>query len=88
MQTSYHLTVFLFPLIFFFHVVNGSDLKYIYRNGIEEWCSFDSSPYCSTSSFDGASSILQEAYSFLQSLNISVEQVRHLFLISRLDRLL
>ncbi|XP_078173404.1 protein fluG-like isoform X1 [Carex rostrata] len=50
-------------------------LKKITRNGIEEWGPFDLGTYCSSSSFDTASSILQEAYSFIQSLNISVEQL-------------
>ncbi|KAJ3690448.1 hypothetical protein LUZ61_019612 [Rhynchospora tenuis] len=50
-------------------------LKKITRNGAEEWGPFDLSLYCSTSAFDTASSMLQEAYSFLQSLDITVEQL-------------
>ncbi|KAJ3690449.1 hypothetical protein LUZ61_019613 [Rhynchospora tenuis] len=49
-------------------------LKKLTRNGVEEWGPFDLSLYCSSSALDTASSILQEAYNFLQSLDISVEQ--------------
>lgn len=45
------------------------------RDGREEWAPFDLSPYCSTSSFDAASAILQEMFAALQSLDITLEQV-------------
>lgn len=50
-------------------------LKPVTRDGREEWVPFDSTPYCSTSSFDAASSILQEMFAALQSLDIKMEQV-------------
>uniref|UniRef100_A0A452YBV6 GS catalytic domain-containing protein n=1 Tax=Aegilops tauschii subsp. strangulata TaxID=200361 RepID=A0A452YBV6_AEGTS len=43
--------------------------------GHERWVPYDNSSYCSTSSFDGASSILQEVYSSLKAANIVVEQL-------------
>ncbi|VAH03950.1 unnamed protein product [Triticum turgidum subsp. durum] len=43
--------------------------------GHERWVPYDNSSYCSTSSFDGASSILQEVYSSLKVANIVVEQL-------------
>lgn len=48
----------------------------ICREGKEEWEPFDSSPYCSTSGFDAASPIFHEVLPALQSLNVSVEQVK------------
>ncbi|KNA07938.1 hypothetical protein SOVF_167260 [Spinacia oleracea] len=50
-------------------------LKPVSRDGKEEWVPFDSTPYCSTSSFDAASPILQEMFASLQSLDITMEQV-------------
>ncbi|RDX78982.1 fluG, partial [Mucuna pruriens] len=50
-------------------------LRSITREGKEEWIPFDSSPYCSTSSFDSASPILHEVVAALHSLGISVEQI-------------
>ncbi|KAJ3682545.1 hypothetical protein LUZ60_015118 [Juncus effusus] len=50
-------------------------LKKITKNGEEEWGPFDMSLYCSTAGFDMASQILQEIYSSLESLNITVEQL-------------
>ncbi|KAK4725108.1 hypothetical protein R3W88_027887 [Solanum pinnatisectum] len=50
-------------------------LKSILRNGKEEWTPFDRTSYCSTSSFDAASPILEEVFASLQSLNIAVEQL-------------
>ncbi|KAF9598958.1 hypothetical protein IFM89_033303 [Coptis chinensis] len=49
-------------------------LKNVSREGIEEWVPFDSTPYCSSSAFDSASSLLQEVSFALQALKISVEQ--------------
>ncbi|KAM0854831.1 hypothetical protein ACQ4PT_050204 [Festuca glaucescens] len=43
--------------------------------GHERWVPYDNSSYCSTSSFDGASSILQEVYSSLEEADIVVEQL-------------
>jgi hypothetical protein len=39
------------------------------------WIPYDNTNYCSTSAFDGASSILQEVYSSLKDSGIVVEQV-------------
>ncbi|KAJ8435650.1 hypothetical protein Cgig2_003305 [Carnegiea gigantea] len=50
-------------------------LKPVTRDGKEEWVPFDSTPYCSTSSFDAAAPILQEIFAALQSLDIQTEQV-------------
>ncbi|KAL4573425.1 hypothetical protein LXL04_020230 [Taraxacum kok-saghyz] len=50
-------------------------LKSHIRNGEEEWVPFDTSRYCSTSAFDGASPILHEIVNSLQLLNIDVEQL-------------
>lgn len=50
-------------------------LKPVTRDGKEEWVPFDSTPYCSTSSFDAAAPILQEIFAALQSLDILTEQV-------------
>ncbi|KAK1662808.1 hypothetical protein QYE76_050967 [Lolium multiflorum] len=43
--------------------------------GHERWIPYDNSSYCSTSSFDSASSILQEVYSSLEEADIVVEQL-------------
>ncbi|KAM0896247.1 hypothetical protein ACQ4PT_023321 [Festuca glaucescens] len=43
--------------------------------GRERWVPYDNSSYCSTSSFDSASSILQEVYSSLEEADIVVEQL-------------
>lgn len=48
----------------------------LYREGKQEWLPFDYTMYCSTASFDAASSVLEEIVASLQSLNITVEQVR------------
>ncbi|KAL2323185.1 hypothetical protein Fmac_027564 [Flemingia macrophylla] len=50
-------------------------LKNITREGKDEWVPFDSSPYCSSSSFDAASPVLREVAAAIQSLGISVEQL-------------
>ncbi|KAL5682900.1 hypothetical protein ACJX0J_009285, partial [Zea mays] len=44
-------------------------------NGVEMWIPYDNTNYCSTSAFDGASSILQEVYSSLKDSGIVVEQL-------------
>ncbi|CAN6293355.1 unnamed protein product [Urochloa humidicola] len=44
-------------------------------DGVEQWVPYDNTNYCSTSAFDGASSILQEVYSSLKASNIVVEQL-------------
>ncbi|KAF8672674.1 hypothetical protein HU200_049368 [Digitaria exilis] len=44
-------------------------------DGVEQWVPYDKTNYCSTSAFDGASSILQEIYSCLKASNIVVEQL-------------
>ncbi|XP_058077224.1 protein fluG [Magnolia sinica] len=50
-------------------------LKNVLRDGRDEWIPFDSTPYCSTSGFDAASSILQEVNAALESMDISVDQL-------------
>ncbi|VAH03952.1 unnamed protein product [Triticum turgidum subsp. durum] len=50
-------------------------VRKLYSEGHERWVPYDNSSYCSTSSFDGASSILQEVYSSLKVANIVVEQL-------------
>ncbi|XP_050384485.1 protein fluG [Argentina anserina] len=50
-------------------------LKNILRDGREEWVPFDSTPYCSPSSYDAASPLFNEVLTALQSLDISVEQL-------------
>ncbi|XBJ08798.1 hypothetical protein VPH35_014012 [Triticum aestivum] len=50
-------------------------VRKLYSEGHERWVPYDNSSYCSTSSFDGASSILQEVYSSLKAANIVVEQL-------------
>lgn len=50
-------------------------LKPVTRDAKEEWVPFDSTPYCSTSSFDAAAPILNEIFAALQSLDIPMEQV-------------
>ncbi|VAH03953.1 unnamed protein product [Triticum turgidum subsp. durum] len=55
--------------------------------GHERWVPYDNSSYCSTSSFDGASSILQEVYSSLKVANIVVEQVRRYFTTKKMSKL-
>lgn len=44
--------------------------------GKEEWVPFDSTPYCSTASYDAARPLFHEIVASLDSLNIPVEQVR------------
>uniref|UniRef100_A0ACD5ZJH8 Uncharacterized protein n=1 Tax=Avena sativa TaxID=4498 RepID=A0ACD5ZJH8_AVESA len=41
----------------------------------DQWVPYDNSSYCSTSAFDGASSILKEVYSCLKAADIVVEQI-------------
>lgn len=53
----------------------------LYREGKEEWLPFDHTRYCSTASFDAASSVLEEIATLLQSLNITVEQVKRKLLL-------
>ncbi|XP_057983098.1 protein fluG [Malania oleifera] len=50
-------------------------LKCVLREGKEEWVPFDLTPYCSTSGYDAASSILHEIIVDLWSLKIPVEQM-------------
>ncbi|XP_060174561.1 uncharacterized protein LOC132605425 [Lycium barbarum] len=50
-------------------------LKSVIRNGKEEWLPIDKTSYCSTSAFDAASSILEDIDTFLQTMNITVEQL-------------
>ncbi|KAJ4705017.1 Glutamate-ammonia ligase-like protein [Melia azedarach] len=50
-------------------------LKSVLREGKEEWVPIDSSPYCSTSGYDVASSIFHEIVAHIHSLNIEVEQL-------------
>nr|GMD44510.1 protein fluG [Ipomoea batatas] len=50
-------------------------LKSVVREGKQEWLPFDYTMYCSTASFDAASSVLEEIVASLQSLNITVEQL-------------
>ncbi|KAK9289399.1 hypothetical protein L1049_007554 [Liquidambar formosana] len=50
-------------------------LKKELREGKEEWVPFDSTPYCSTSAFDAASSLFHDFVAALQSLDIPVEQL-------------
>ncbi|KAK4345752.1 hypothetical protein RND71_035928 [Anisodus tanguticus] len=50
-------------------------LKSVLRDGKEEWAPFDRTSYCSTSAFDAACPILEEVFTSLQSLNITVEQL-------------
>ncbi|XP_070021063.1 uncharacterized protein [Nicotiana sylvestris] len=51
-------------------------LKSVMRNGKEDWVPIDKTSYCSTSAFDVASSILEDINIHLQTMNISVEQIR------------
>ncbi|CAN6323834.1 unnamed protein product [Urochloa humidicola] len=44
-------------------------------DGVEQWVPYDNTNYCSTSAFDGASTILREVYSSLEASNIVVEQL-------------
>uniref|UniRef100_A0A0A9CPX5 GS catalytic domain-containing protein n=1 Tax=Arundo donax TaxID=35708 RepID=A0A0A9CPX5_ARUDO len=44
-------------------------------DGLEQWVPYDNTNYCSTSAFDGASSILQEMFSSLKASGIEVEQL-------------
>ncbi|XP_004304487.1 PREDICTED: protein fluG [Fragaria vesca subsp. vesca] len=50
-------------------------LKSTLRDGKEEWVPFDSTPYCSPSSYDAASPLFHKVIAALQSLNITVEQL-------------
>ncbi|CAM9003651.1 unnamed protein product [Rhodiola kirilowii] len=50
-------------------------LKSVQRAGNEEWIPFDSTPYCSTSGYDGATSFLHEVLDCLESLDVPVEQL-------------
>uniref|UniRef100_A0A8I7BGC8 GS catalytic domain-containing protein n=1 Tax=Hordeum vulgare subsp. vulgare TaxID=112509 RepID=A0A8I7BGC8_HORVV len=50
-------------------------LRKSFSEGHEQWVPYDNSSYCSTSAFDGASSILKEAYSCLKAAEIVVEQM-------------
>ncbi|CAB4284362.1 unnamed protein product [Prunus armeniaca] len=50
-------------------------LKSILRDGKEELVPFDSTPFCSTSSYDAASYLFHEVIPALHSLNITVEQL-------------
>jgi glutamine synthetase len=44
-------------------------------DGHEQWVPYDNTNYCSSTAFDGASSILQEVYSYLKASDIVAEQV-------------
>ncbi|CAL1398298.1 unnamed protein product [Linum trigynum] len=50
-------------------------LKSVSRDGKEEWVPLESTAYCSTAGFDGASPILHDVVAALDSLNIPVEQL-------------
>ncbi|KAK6126256.1 hypothetical protein DH2020_040001 [Rehmannia glutinosa] len=50
-------------------------LRSVLVDGKEKWVPFDATPYCSTSAFDAAFSVLKEIVASLQSLNIVVEQL-------------
>ncbi|CAI0469345.1 unnamed protein product [Linum tenue] len=50
-------------------------LKSVSRDGKEEWVPLESTAYCSTTGFDGASPILHDVVAALDSLNIPVEQL-------------
>ncbi|GER36840.1 glutamine synthetase [Striga asiatica] len=50
-------------------------LRSVLVDGTEKWVPFDATPYCSTSAFDAAFSVLNEIVTCLQSLNIVVEQL-------------
>lgn len=50
-------------------------LTCVCRDGKEDWVPFDSSLYCSTSSYDAAAPFLHDVVDSLNSLNITVEQV-------------
>ncbi|KAK6126238.1 hypothetical protein DH2020_040010 [Rehmannia glutinosa] len=50
-------------------------LRSVLVDGKEKWVPFDVTPYCSTSAFDAAFSVLKEIVASLQSLNIVVEQL-------------
>ncbi|KAG9456803.1 hypothetical protein H6P81_001311 [Aristolochia fimbriata] len=50
-------------------------LKNLLREGKSEWVPFDLTPYCSASAFDAAFPILQEIYTSLQSMGVTLEQV-------------
>ncbi|TMW93154.1 hypothetical protein EJD97_012103 [Solanum chilense] len=50
-------------------------LKSVIKNGKEEWLPIDKTSYCSTSGFDVSSSILEDIVTYLETMNITVEQV-------------
>lgn len=50
-------------------------IKWSFSGEKELWVPFDNTPYCSTTAFDGASSVLQEVYTSLKAAEIVVEQV-------------
>nr|XP_016463349.1 PREDICTED: glutamine synthetase-like [Nicotiana tabacum] len=50
-------------------------LKSVIKDGKETWAAIDRSSYCSTAAIDVASSVLEEVFVSLQSLNIIVEQL-------------
>ncbi|PHT63250.1 Peptidyl-prolyl cis-trans isomerase-like 3 [Capsicum annuum] len=50
-------------------------LKSVIRNGKEEWFPIDKTSYCSTQAFEVASSIFEDIITYLETLNITVEQV-------------
>ncbi|PHT36714.1 hypothetical protein CQW23_24414 [Capsicum baccatum] len=50
-------------------------LKSVIRNGKEEWFPIDKTSYCSTQAFEVASSIFKDIITYLETLNITVEQV-------------
>lgn len=52
----------------------------LHRDDKEVMQSLDRTPYCSTAAIDAASSVLNEIVACLQSLNITIEQVRFHFL--------
>jgi hypothetical protein len=66
----------MFPIENFKTFLFFMDLKEnLCSDGVEQWVPYDNTNYCSTSAFDGASSILQEVYSSLKASGIVVEQV-------------
>ncbi|KAM3339999.1 type-1 glutamine synthetase 1-like [Capsicum galapagoense] len=50
-------------------------LKSVIRNGKEEWFPIDKTSYCSTQAFEVASSIFEDIITYLETMNITVEQV-------------
>lgn len=71
---------YMMCLEFLIITFNTKREKKYYRDGKETWAAIDRSSYCSTAAIDVASSVLEEVFVSLQSLNIIVEQVSLHFL--------